>query len=219
MTVTRRDFLAACTACCTIPSAASAFGRPADRRPLPSTAQLAWQRDELAMFLHFGVNTFTDREWGDGREDPAIFAPTRLDARQWARAARAGGFRAMILTAKHHDGFCLWPTTHDDASRGGESVARRRAATSCGEFVEACRAEGLQAGLYLSPWDRNNPLYGDSPRYNDLYAISSPSCSPATGRSTRSGSTARTARGRTASSRSTTGRACGRWCGGCSRTR
>src|SRR5438128_11682090 len=94
-------------------------------RPRPSPSQLAWQRDELALFCHFGVNTFTDREWGDGKEDPAIFAPTNLDARQWARAAKAGGFRAMILTAKHHDGFCLWPTTttkHSVASspwRGG----------------------------------------------------------------------------------------------------
>src|SRR5262245_5779884 len=138
------------------------------RRPRPSPAQLAWQRDELALFLHFGVNTFTDREWGDGREDPTIFAPSRLDARQWARAARAGGFRAMILTAKHHDGFCLWPTkttTHSvvrSAWRGGQGDVVR-------EFVEACRAEGLRPGLYLSPWDRNNPVYGDSPRYNDLY--------------------------------------------------
>src|SRR5215208_8493689 len=85
-------------------------GDASSRRPRPSPSQLAWQRDELAMFLHFGVNTFTDREWGDGTESPAIFAPTQLDARQWARAARAAGFRAMILTAKHHDGFCLWPS-------------------------------------------------------------------------------------------------------------
>ena len=120
------------------------------------------------MFLHFGVNTFTDREWGDGREDPTIFAPTNLDARAWARTARATGFRAMILTAKHHDGFCLWPsrtTRHSVASspwRGGAGDLVR-------EFVTACRAEGLRPGLYLSPWDRNNPAYGDSPRYNDLY--------------------------------------------------
>src|SRR2546425_7220882 len=102
-------------------------------RPRPSPAQLAWQRDELAMFLHFGVNTFTDREWGDGTEDPAIFNPTALDARQWARAARAAGFRAMILTAKHHDGFCLWPsavTAHSVAhspwrsGQGGGDVVR-----------------------------------------------------------------------------------------------
>jgi alpha-L-fucosidase len=154
-----------------------ALGRPArgaDRTPppslaTPSPAQLAWHRDELAMFAHFGVNTFTDREWGTGTEDPAIFDPRAFDARQWARAARAGGFRAMILTAKHHDGFCLWPTTttrHSVASspwRGGSGDVVR-------EFVDACRAEGLRAGLYLSPWDRNHPTYGDSPAYNDVYA-------------------------------------------------
>lgn len=144
-------------------------GAPVPARPRPSPAQLRWQREELAMFVHFGVNTFTDREWGDGREDPAIFAPAALDARQWARAARAGGFRAMLLTAKHHDGFCLWPsatTTHTVARspwRGGQGDVVR-------EFVDACRAEGLRPGLYLSPWDRNHPAYGDSPRYNDVYA-------------------------------------------------
>ena len=154
-------------------AAGAAFGLarrlgPMQSRPVPSPAQLEWQRDELALFLHFGVNTFTDREWGDGREDPAIFVPAALDARQWARAAKAGGFRAMILTAKHHDGFCLWPTRttrHSVASspwRDGRGDVVR-------EFTDACRAEGLKAGLYLSPWDRNNPVYGDSPRYNDLY--------------------------------------------------
>jgi alpha-L-fucosidase len=138
-------------------------------RPRPTAAQLAWQRDELALFLHFGVNTFTDREWGDGREDPAIFAPAGLDARAWAKTARAAGFRALILTAKHHDGFCLWPTkttAHSVAKspwRGGRGDVVR-------EFVDACRSEGLGAGLYLSPWDRNHPAYGDSPRYNDVYA-------------------------------------------------
>lgn len=120
------------------------------------------------MFVHFGVNTFTNREWGDGRESPGIFAPAALDARQWARTARASGFRAMVLTAKHHDGFCLWPTAttpHSVAAspwRGGRGDVVR-------EFVDACRAERVRPGLYLSPWDRNNPHYGDSPRYNDLY--------------------------------------------------
>jgi alpha-L-fucosidase len=137
--------------------------------PLPSAAQIAWQRDELAMFLHFGVNTFTDREWGDGKESPSIFDPARFDARQWARTAREAGFLALILTAKHHDGFCLWPTAttkHSVASspwRGGSGDVVR-------EFVDACSAEGLRAGLYLSPWDRNHPTYGDSPAYNDVYA-------------------------------------------------
>jgi alpha-L-fucosidase len=138
------------------------------RRPVPSLAQLEWQRDELALFIHFGVNTFTNREWGDGREDPSVFAPTGLDVRQWVRVARASGFRAVILTAKHHDGFCLWPsrTTEHSVARspwrdGRGDVVR--------EFVEGCRAEGLKAGLYCSPWDRREPSYGDSPRYNDLY--------------------------------------------------
>ena len=136
--------------------------------PRPTPSQLTWQRDELALFLHFGVNTFADREWGDGREDPATFNPAGLDARQWARAARAAGARALILTAKHHDGFCLWPTRltqHSVASspwRGGAGDVVR-------EFTYACKQEGLRAGLYLSPWDRNAPVYGDSPRYNDFY--------------------------------------------------
>ena len=137
-------------------------------RPRPSPAQLAWQRDELALFLHFGVNTFTDREWGDGREDPAIFAPTQLDARQWARSAREAGFRTLILTAKHHDGFCLWQTKTTKHSVGS-SPWRGGGGDVVRELVDACRAEGLNAGLYLSPWDRHEPSYGDSPRYNDLY--------------------------------------------------
>src|SRR5260221_3671197 len=137
-------------------------------RPVPSKAQLAWQRDELALFLHFGVNTFTDREWGDGREDPGIFAPTALDARQWARAARAAGCRAMILTAKHHDGFCLWPSRTTSHSVAG-SPWRDGKGDVVREFVDACRGEGLRPGLYCSPWDRHEPTYGDSRRYNELY--------------------------------------------------
>ena len=164
----RRSFLqatAGALVACSLPRARS---RSTTSRPHPSPSQLAWQRDELALFLHFGVNTFTDREWGDGRENPSIFSPTALDARQWARAARQAGARALILTAKHHDGFCLWPTrttNHSVAAspwRSGQGDVVR-------EFVDACRSEGLKAGLYLSPWDRNNPVYGDSPRYNDLY--------------------------------------------------
>jgi alpha-L-fucosidase len=185
-------------------------------RPVPSPSQLEWQHDELALFLHFGVNTFTDREWGDGKESPSIFAPARLDARQWARAAKAGGFRAMILTAKHHDGFCLWPTRTTDHSvksspfrGGGGDIVR--------EFVDACRAESLKPGLYLSPWDRNARVYGDSPATTTSTASSSRNCSRSTGRSMKSGSTAPMVKGRTGRSRSTTGRACGDWCAGCSR--
>jgi alpha-L-fucosidase len=163
----RRDFLAAGAAALPLArlSRLPGFSPP---RPLPTPSQLAWQRDELAMFLHFGVNTFTDREWGDGTESPEIFAPTALDARQWARTAKAAGFRAMVLTAKHHDGFCLWPTAttrHSVAAspfRNGQGDLVRA-------FVDACRAEELKVGLYCSPWDRNAPAYGDSPRYNLQY--------------------------------------------------
>lgn len=180
MTIGRREFLRATSAgaaavglTSALPPAARAMHAGArgiqPPRPRPTRQQLEWQRDELAMFIHFGMNTFTDREWGDGSEDPRLFAPTALDARQWARTARAAGFKAMVLTAKHHDGFCLWPTattTHSVASSpwrdGGGDLVR--------EFVDACRAEGLKPGLYLSPWDRNHPAYGDTPRYNDVYA-------------------------------------------------
>jgi alpha-L-fucosidase len=166
--VNRRSFLrvtAGAVATCSLPPS---LALASQSRPRPSPAQLSWQRDELALFLHFGVNTFTDREWGDGREDPSIFSPTALDPRQWTRSARAAGAHALILTAKHHDGFCLWPTrttTHSVAAspwRSGRGDLVR-------EFTDACRVDGLKAGLYLSPWDRNNPAYGDSPRYNDLY--------------------------------------------------
>ena len=142
--------------------------KPPHARPRPSPAQLRYQRSERALFLHFGVNTFSDREWGEGTEDPGIFNPAALDANQWARTARDAGFRSMILTAKHHDGFCLWPsavTTHSVASspwRDGHGDLVR-------EFTDACKAHGLGAGLYLSPWDRHEPSYGDSPRYNDFY--------------------------------------------------
>lgn len=136
--------------------------------PVPTAPQLQWQRDEWALFLHFGVNTYTNREWGDGSEDPRIFNPTRFDAMQWAQTAKACGFKSIVLTAKHHDGYCLWPTettTHSVI----RSSYRFGGADIVGEFVQACRAEGIRPGLYLSPWDRNAASYGDSPRYNDFY--------------------------------------------------
>jgi alpha-L-fucosidase len=141
---------------------------PSPNRPRPSPMQLRWQREELAMFVHLTVNTFTGKEWGDGSESPAIFNPRKLDARQWARTAKQAGFRSMILTAKHHDGFCLWPTATTAHSvrncpwkHGHGDVAR--------EFVDACHAEGLGVGFYLSPWDRNAKSYGSGKAYNDFY--------------------------------------------------
>lgn len=149
-------------------AAAQEVTPPRPLLPIPTAAQLDWQRDELRLFLHFGVNTFTDREWGTGEEDPAIFNPTALDARQWARVARETGFRTVILTAKHHDGFTLWPSRYTDHSverspwKDGQGDVVR-------ELVEAARAEGLKVGLYLSPWDRHEPTYGDEQGYNRFY--------------------------------------------------
>lgn len=136
--------------------------------PIPTARQLDWQYDELRMFVHFGVNTFTDREWGDGTESPAIFNPVGLDARQWAQVARETGFKTIILTAKHHDGFNLWPsryTSHSVANspwKNGQGDVVR-------ELADAVAAEGLKLGLYLSPWDRNAPSYGDEDAYNAYY--------------------------------------------------
>lgn len=134
----------------------------------PSRRQLSWQELEFYAFVHFGVNTFTDREWGDGAEDPKLFNPTGFNAGQWVDAARAAGMRMIILTCKHHDGFCLWPSRYTEHSvknspwRGGNGDVVR-------EVADACREGGLKFGVYLSPWDRHERTYGDSPVYNAYF--------------------------------------------------
>ncbi len=136
--------------------------------PIPTARQLDWQRTEMNLFVHFTVNTFTDMEWGDGTESPGIFNPTSLDVRQWTRVAKETGFRTVILTAKHHDGFCLWPSRYTDHSVASSSWRSGRG-NVVGDLAEAVEAAGLQLGLYLSPWDRHEPTYGDTKLYNTYY--------------------------------------------------
>lgn len=135
---------------------------------VPSPEQLRWQELELTAFLHFGINTFTGREWGDGTESPALFNPTELDTDQWVETLCSAGFKMVILTAKHHDGFCLWPT-----ATTAHSVASSPWLNGHGDVVkmlrQSCDKYGMKLGLYLSPWDRNAACYGDSPRYNDMF--------------------------------------------------
>lgn len=138
----------------------------ADVRPSPQ--QLAWQELEIGVLIHFGPNTFMDREWGDGTADPAVFNPPQLDAEQWVLAAKAGGARYLVMVAKHHDGFCLWPTRHTDYSvrrspwRGGKGDLVK-------EVEQACRKHGLAFGIYNSPWDRHEPSYKDNAAYDRFY--------------------------------------------------
>jgi alpha-L-fucosidase len=135
----------------------------------PSPQQVAWQDLEFGVIIHFGTNTFLDREWGDGTADPKIFNPTAFDPEQWMRAIQAAGARYVVLVAKHHDGFCLWPSAQTDYSvksspweNGTGDVVRR--------VSDVARKYGLKFGVYLSPWDRHEPRYANSAEYDKYYA-------------------------------------------------
>lgn len=136
---------------------------------VPTPRQLRWQQLELTGFFHFGMNTFTGKEWGTGKEDPKVFNPAQLDAGQWVRTAKEAGIRQVILTAKHHDGFCLWPTKTTEHSiknspwKGGKGDVVK-------EVAGACKKQKMGFGIYLSPWDMNSPLYGTD-AYNDFFVL------------------------------------------------
>jgi alpha-L-fucosidase len=162
--ITRRGFLAAAPAAL---SAASRVPPPTPYGAIPADRQLRWHALETTAFLHFTVNTFTNREWGLGDEDPNLFNPARLDGDAIVAPLAAAGMRGVILTCKHHDGFCLWPTSTTDHSvratswKGGKGDVVR-------EISEAARRHGLLFGVYVSPWDRNHAAYG-KPEYLQVY--------------------------------------------------
>lgn len=134
----------------------------------PSPQQIEWQDLDFGVIIHFGTNTFLDREWGDGTADPSIFNPTQLDVEQWIRAIKSSGARYVVLVAKHHDGFCLWQTEQTDYSVKSSPWLNGK-----GDLVrmvsDAARKYGLEFGIYMSPWDRHDPRYANSAAYDDYY--------------------------------------------------
>jgi alpha-L-fucosidase len=134
----------------------------------PSPQQVEWQDLEFGVLIHYGPNSFMDREWGDGKADPKVFNPTQLDVEQWMRAIQDAGAKYVVLVAKHHDGFCLWPTEQTEYSVKSSPWQNGK-----GDLVrqvsDAAKKYGLKFGVYMSPWDRHEPRYANSADYDDYY--------------------------------------------------
>lgn len=140
---------------------------PAPIAPLPQPKQVAWQKMEMYAFVHFGLNTFNDMEWGYGNTDPSIFNPQKLDCEQWVKTFVNAGLTGVILTAKHHEGFCLWQTKYTDYSVK-KTPWKNRKGDVVGELAAACKKYGIKFAIYLSPWDRHHAEYGH-PEYVQYY--------------------------------------------------
>ncbi|HEX7411223.1 MAG TPA: alpha-L-fucosidase, partial [Bacteroidales bacterium] len=161
--MTRLRFMGMMLCICMISCSYAQTKAPVPVGPVPSQNQMRWQQMEYYAFVHFSLNTYTDQSWGYGNEDVKLFNPEKLDCRQWARICKQAGMKGIIITAKHHCGFCLWPSKYTEYSvknapwkNGKGDVVR--------EMADACKEYGLKLGIYLSPWDRNNPDYG-KPEY------------------------------------------------------
>lgn len=154
-------FIAVAAICGCSPNAPVPYG------PVPTPDQLAWQKMEMNMFCHFGPNTFSGMEWGEGTEPEDIFNPSAMNCNQWVDVARTGGFKGIIITAKHHDGFCLWPNPVSRHTVAGSSWKSGKGDV-LGELAEACKSGGIKFGVYISPWDRYDPAYGTE-EYNEIY--------------------------------------------------
>lgn len=152
----------------TLMGCSSEVAPPAPLGPVPSDRQLAWHEMEYYAFVHFNMNTFTDMEWGLGGESPEVFNPSQLDTRQWARVAHEAGMKGIIITAKHHDGFCLWPTKTTEHSVKN-SPWKNGKGDVIKELAKACAQYGLKMGIYLSPWDRNHEAYGNPEYVEDFH--------------------------------------------------